>query len=251
MVTPIRCGDYLLTKPLTKIYDITLEASKTGLADGSDWPTNTIPLDYPASAVSGIFINADGSGTNYWTTYSGSYFSDNWIYLSATADAAMAVDTAFYVTYKTGGTYETVAGVMLTGTAKCAQVIIPVVLSQITAQSATGTDYEISGLTTGQTLAAEIRLVPPLTGVVITQIEATSDGTNYAIGIYEGAATTGTVLNIKFSKSAINGQYNSSTEFPSLRVVIEDDAIRLGIVDTGADATPASTQITVRGYPLI
>jgi hypothetical protein len=87
--------------------------------------------------------------------------------------------------------------------------------------------------------------------VVITQIEANSDGTNYSIGIYQGDQTTGTALNLKFTKASINQVYNSSTEYPNLRIVIEDDSWRLGIVDTGANATPANTAITVRGYPLI
>lgn len=241
-------------KPLSKPYTITLEASKTGKADSSDWDQGTVPLDFPVARITGLFDNAAGTGSNYWTgTFAGGTASDNWLQLSAAALAAIGDDTNVWITYQTGNTYDVAAGIPIGQFNAAALVTVPIVLSSITAISdnATPVDYEITGLTTGQTLAAEIRFVPPLNGVVITQIEVNTDGTNISIGIYEGTATTGTVLNLKFTKATINGLYNSSTEYPNLRVVIEDDAWRLGIVDTGANATPATTTVTVRGYPLI
>jgi len=243
-----------ILKPLSKPYTITLEASKTGKADSSDWDQGTVPIDFPVAQVTGVFSAADGSGSNYWAgDYVGGTASDNWLHLSAAALTAIGDDTNVWITYQTGNTYDVPAGVPLGQFNAAALVTVPTVLNSITATSdnATPVDYEITGLTTGQTLAAEIRFVPPLNGVVITQIEVNTNGTNIAIGIYEGSATTGTVLNLKFTKAAINGLYNSSTEYPNLRIVIEDDAWRLGIVDTGANATPANTTVTVRGYPLI
>lgn len=230
-------------------YTITLEASATG--DGSAWPVNQIPVDYFVGAVTGVFANAAGTGTNFWTAYAGNHADGNILYLGPAAAAATADDTAYWVTYTVDTQIIAMGVPMPQGGGILATA--PTILSGIngTNDSSTPVDYEISGLTTGQTLEAEIPFVPPLSGVVITQIEVNTDGTNIEIGIYPGGATTGTTANIKFSKTAINTLYNSSTEFPNLRIVIEDDAWRLGVVDTGANATPAGTTITVRGYPLI
>jgi hypothetical protein len=227
-------GDDL--KPLSKPYTITLEASKTGKADSSDWDQGTIPLDFPVARVTGVFSAADGSGSNYWTgTFSGGTASDNWLHLSAAALAAIGDDTNVWITYQTGNTYDVPAGVPLGQFNAAALVTIPTVLNSITAISdnATPVDYEITGLTTGQTLAAEIRFVPPLNGVVITQVEVNTSSSDLDIGIYQGDQTTGTSLNLKFTKATINELYNSSTEYPNLRVVMEDDAWRLGVVDAG------------------
>ena len=240
-------------KPLSKPYTITLEASKTGKADSSDWDQGTVPLDFPVTAVTGVFDNAAGTGDNHWTgTYAGGTASDNYLHLSAAAITSIGDDTACWITYRTGAVYDVAAGVPMGDAFNAAALVtVPTILNSIIATSDVADDYEISSLTTGQTLEDEIRFVPPLSGVVITQIEVNTNGTNIAIGLYEGAETTGTVLNLKFTKTAINGLYNSSTEFPNLRIVIDDDAWRLGIVDTGADATPATTTVTVRGYPLV
>lgn len=232
---------------ITKPYVITLEASKTGKADSSDWERYTIPMDYNVTGVTSIYSTATGTGgTEYYSTTAKIVWMANNIYLPA---GLIADDTNIWVSYTVDRTLY-VGGTPI-GHGLSALAVAPTILSAITASSAIATDYEISNLTNGQTLAAEIRFVPPLKNVVITQIEVSSDGTNFDIGIYPGTATTGTTLNIKFIKTGINTSYNSSTEYPDLRVVIEDDAWRLGIVDTGANALPANTQITVRGYPLI
>ena len=233
----------------SKKYTITMELSATG--DGSAWPVNQIPLDYHAGGVTGIWANAAGTGTDFWNDFPRNMVDGNWIQLGPEATAASTADTSYWVTYivdtqiiASGVPLPEGGGVIATA---------PTILSGIngTNDSATPVNYEISGLATGQTLAAEIPFVPPLSGVVITQIEVNTDGTNIEIGIYPGGATTGTTANIKFAKTGINQLYNSSTEFPNLRIVIEDDAWRLGVVDTGVNATPAGTTITVRGYPLI
>lgn len=232
---------------LATSYQITLEASKTGKADSSDWERYTIPVDFNIGNLTSIYSTATGtSGTEYVAAGSKIAWFGNIVQLPA---GLIADDTNMWITYTTEPILHA-AGTPI-GDGKSALAVAPTILSAITSSSATATDYEISNLTDGQTLAAEIRFVPPLANVVITQIEVSTNGTNIAIGLYEGAETTGTALNLKFTKTAINGTYNSSTEFPNLRVVIEDDAWRLGIVDTGADATPATTQVTVRGYPLI
>jgi hypothetical protein len=232
---------------ITKRYQITLEASKTG--SGLDWELYTIPMDYKVTEVTSIYSTATGTGgTEYYSATSGITWLGNVIYFPA---GAIPDDTNVWVTYivdqilMVGGTP--------IGDGLSALAVAPTILSAITGESdySTPVDYEISNLTNGQTLAAEIRFVPPLKNVVITQIEVTTNGTNISVGIYPGTATTGTTTNIAFMKTGINTVYNSSTEFPNLRVVIEDDAWRLGIVDTGANATPAGTKVTVRGYPLI
>lgn len=233
---------------LATSYQITLEESKTGKVDSSDWERYTIPVDFNVSTVTSIYSTATGTGgTEYLTEGSNIVWVGNQIVLPA---GLIADDTDMWITYTTEPLL-LAAGTPI-GFGKSALAVAPTILSAIISSSDTGTDYEISGLTTGQTLAAEIRFVPPLTNVVITQIEVVTNGSNISIGIYEGAETTGDVLNLKFQKAGITvGEYNSSTEFPNLRVVILDDAWRLGIVDTGADATPATTQVTVRGYPYI
>jgi hypothetical protein len=233
----------------SKSYTITLEASKTG--DGStDWETNQIKVDYNVGSVAGVFANAAGTGTNFWTLYEGNMADGQWLYLGPAAAAATADDTAYWVTY-TVDTQIIASGVPLPE-GQGILLTAPTILSGIAATSAPATDYEISNLTDGQTLAAEVRFVPPLSGVVITQIEVNTDGSDIDIGIYEGAEITGTVLNLKFKRENITaGVYNSSSEFPNLRIVIDDDAWRLGIVDVGVDALPANTTVTVRGYPLI
>lgn len=233
----------------SKIYDVTLEESKSGKADSSDWDPNKIPIDFYAGSVSGVFDNDAGTGTNYWTAYDSNMVDGFWLHMGVDATTAMTVDTAYWVTYKTDSQFVAM-GVPMSGE-NGILATVPTILSGITSISDTGTDYEISSLITGQTLAATIPFVPPLNGVVITQIEVNTDGTNIDIGIYQGDQTTGTVLNLKFTKTAINGTYNSSTEYPNLRIVIEDDSWRLGIVDAGVNATPANTTVTVRGYPLI
>lgn len=231
-----RCqlGDDL--KPLSKPYTITLEASKTGKADSSDWDQGTVPLDFPIARVTGLFDNAAGTGSNYWTgTFSGGTASDNWLHLSAAALAAIGDDTNVWITYQTGNTYDVPAGVPLGQFNAAALVTIPTVLNSITATSdnATPIDYEITGLTTGQTLAAEIRFVPPLGGVVITQVEVNTRSDSLEIGIFDGDATTGTIADLKFMKASIDHLYNSSLDYPHLRAVVNNDAIRLGIVDSG------------------
>jgi len=210
-----------------------------------------IPIDYYAGDVSGVFDNSAGTGTNYWTAYEGNSCTGFWLAMGPDAVAAMSADTAYWVTYKTD-TQFVAMGVPMKGE-NGILATVPTILSAITSTSdnSTPVDYEISALTTGQTLAAAIPFVPPLSGVVITQIEVNSDGTDLDVGIYQGDQTTGTVLNIKFRKDTINQTYNSSTEYPNLRIVIEDDSWRLGIVDNNTDATPANTTVTVRGYPLI
>lgn len=241
-------------KPYSKPYTITLEASKTGKADSSDWDQGTVPLDFAVALVTGVFDNAAGTGDNHWTgTYAGGVAGDNYLHLSAAAVTAIGNDTACWVTYMTGNTYDVAAGVPMGNAFNAAALVtVPTILNSIVATSDTADDYEISALDTGQTLEDEIRFVPPLGGVVITQIEVNTNGSDIDIGIYEGAETTGTVLNLKFKKENITaGVYNSSSEFPNLRIVIDDDAWRLGIVDTGANATPATTTVTVRGYPLV
>lgn len=235
----------------SKIYDVTLEESKSGKADSSDWDQNKIPIDFYAGSVSGVFDNDAGTGTNYWSAYSGSMVDGFWLHMCVDAVAAMIADTAYWVTYKTDSQFVAM-GVPMAGE-NGILATVPTILSGITAISDNGTpvDYEISGLVTGQTLAAAIPFVPPLSGVVITQIEVNTDGTDVDIGIYQGDQTTGTVLNLKFKKETINQTYNSSTEYPNLRVVIEDDSWRLGVVDNNTNAAPANTTVTVRGYPLI
>jgi len=240
-------------KALLAKYTVTLEESKTGKADSSDWPPNQVPLDLPVGTVNGIFTNANGTGTNFWTAYSGS-MSDGWIiHLSTKAAAAIGADTAVWVTYDTDVHPSDAAGVVLSGRDGAALVTITAVLMAIKGENdhTTPVDYEISSLTTGQTLAAEIRFVPPLKNVTITEIDVITDGTNIAIGIYAGTATTGTWDTLIFKKESINTQWYSSQEFPNLRVVIEDDAFRLGIVDTGANATPTNTKVILRGHPAV
>lgn len=233
----------------SKKYTITLEASKTG--SGLDWDVTKIPVDFNVGEISGIFDTVAGTGTNYWSAYSGSTFHGNWIVLSAEAATALGDDTNCWVTYDIDSNI-LAAGVPLAH-GSGAIVTVQTILNSVTSTSdySTPTSYEISSLTTGQTLADAIPFVPPISGVVITQVEVSSDGTNFSIGIYQGDQTTGTTLNLKFMKTGINTVYNSSTEYPDLRIVIDDDSWRLGIVDTGANATPANTQVTVRGYPLI
>lgn len=240
-------------KALLAKYTVTLEASKTGLADSSDWPPNQIPLDLPVGTISGIFTNANGTGTNFWTAYDGS-MSDGWIiHLSVQAAATIGVDTAVWVTYDTDVHPADAAGVVLPGRDGVALVMITAVLMAIKGENdwSTPVDYEITSLTTGQTLAAEIRFVPPLKNVTITEIDVITDGTDVDIGIYAGTATTGTWGTLIFKKETINTQWYSSQEFPSLRVVIEDDAFRLGIVDNGVNATPANTKVILRGHPAV
>lgn len=242
-------------KALLAKYTVTLEASKTGLADSSDWPPNQIPLDLPVGTVNGVFDNDAGTGTNYWTAsaFDGN-MSDGWIiHLSARAAAAIGVDTAVWVTYDTDVHPSSPAGVVLSGRDGAALVTISAVLMAIKGENdwATPVDYEISSLITGQTLAAEIRFVPPLKNVTITEIDVITDGTDVDIGIYAGTATTGTWGTLIFKKETINTQWYSSQEFPSLRVVIEDDAFRLGIVDNNANAAPANTKVILRGHPAV
>ena len=235
----------------SKIYDITLEESKSGKADASDWAQNLIPIDFYAGSISGVFANDAGTGTNFWTAYSGNTNDGFWLSMGVDATAAMTADTAYWVTYKTDSQFVAM-GVPMAGESGILATV-PTILSGInsTSDNSTPVDYEITALTTGQTLAAAIPFIPPLNGVVITQIEVNTDGTNIDIGIYQGDQTTGTALNLKFTATTINTLYNSSTDYPNLRIVIEDDSWRLGIVDTGVNATPAGTTVTVRGYPLI
>lgn len=233
---------------ITKQYQITLEASKTGKADSSDWERYTIPMDYSITEVTSINSNSTGTGIEYYSPNSKITWHGNIIYLPP---GLIADDTNVWVTYTIDCTLQ-VAGTPI-GDGLSALVVTPTVLSAITGKSdnTTPVNYEVSDLTNGQALASEIRFIPPLKNVVITQIEVSTNGTNISIGIYPGTATNGTSTNIKFIKSGINTIYNSSTEYPNLRVVIEDDAWRLGIVDINNDATPTGTLVTVRGYPLI
>ena len=132
----------------SKKYTITLEESKTGKSDSSDWAPNTIPVDYNIGAITGIFANAAGTGTNYWTGYEGSTFHGNWVYLSSTATAATTADTAYWVTYVVDTQIVAMGAPMPDGGGILA--VAHTVLSGIngTNDSSTPVDYEISGLTT-------------------------------------------------------------------------------------------------------
>lgn len=229
----------------TSNFTVTLEESATGAADDSNWNHLHVPLDLPAWEVTGVFVAADGSGVNFYTSalYPSSTCDGNRVILSAAAGAAIGAATAVWVTYMVEPRLEWCGVPNQRG--GVGAVVTPL---NVVANSAPATDYELANFTAGG-VTILVGFIPPVP-TVITAIRVVSDGTNFAVGLFEAA--TATRVNTMFISPDINLFWLSGDDYPNLEIPINVvNGVYMAIVDTGADSTPANTFVRMYGHPLI
>jgi hypothetical protein len=209
---------------------VTLEVSATGSGDAA----RTIPLDYPIATIVGVWAAASEGGTNL---YDASCSHDGSTILMG--DGTVSASTTYYVSYYIEAHLPAI-GYAATGHQGSVLAVAPAMPLKIVNSQAVS--YEIVSPTAGATvniLASSIKCT-------ITHIKVLTDGTN--IGLYLYSGDTATRANMEFQKTAINTLWFSTDSYSDLKIAFDSGSIYLGIVDTGANATPANTYVTLRGH---
>lgn len=220
----------------------TLEQSVTSAAgvDGG----RRIVLDYPIQSVTGVYDNDAGTGTNYWTEYanhtpqakarSSRHFEK---YILLPSGTTLAAATACWVTYEVWRGYMSVGGGLTPGGA-----------AVIASGASSGLDYtfaaEMTSVTSGTPV--EVNLSPGSGGLHVLSVKVLTDGTNINLYVYKDS--TASYANLIYRLDGINLSEIDNSEWI---IPIDNTSVWVGYQDVGANATPASTSVEIRGLPVV
>lgn len=176
-----------ITRVKVKGFAQTLEASVTSTSGVSDG--RRIELDYLISNVVGVFDNALGTGTNYWTEYtddrpqakarSVKHFEQ---YILLPSGTTLSADTSCWVTYNVwSGNRSVFGGYGSTGLVGFAQDVMSVVAGP---QAFT---TELSDRNTGIPIKADIS--PQAGGMVVKSTKVVTDGADIDMYVYSDPGT--------------------------------------------------------------
>lgn len=211
---------------------VTLEESATG--SGVD--ALIIPLDYPISNVIGVWAAASEAGTNL---YDDTCSHDGTKIKMGTG--TVSASTTYYVSYLIEAHLPVIGypAANHQGSVMAVTHAMPLKL-----ESDPAVDYEIADPVGAGSLAN--MLISGSIKCTITHIKVLTDGTN--IGLYLYSGNTATRANMEFRKTAINVLWFSTDDYSDLKIAFDAGNVYLAIVDTGANADPANTFITLRGH---
>lgn len=164
----------------------TLEQSVTSSAGVDDG--RKIILDYPLQSVTGVWDNADGTGTNYWTEFSSGtpqarermnrHFEH---YILLPAGTTLSASTSCWITYEVWRGYMPLEGQLGAGGR--------VGLSEVWSKNAINTfATEMTDRNTG--IAERVYLEPRVGGMVVKSTKVVTDGTDVDVYIYDAPGTT-------------------------------------------------------------
>lgn len=158
----------------------TLEASVTSASNVKDG--RKIEIDYPVTAVTGVFDNNAGTGTNYWTVYPATdprakrrEINPTARYIALPISSGLAAATNCWVTYKMSESIQPVHG----GYATSGVVGFAEVWSK-KAINAFGT--EMTDKNTG--IPEKVWLDPQAGGMVVKSTKIITNGSNISMCIY-------------------------------------------------------------------
>lgn len=211
---------------------VTLEESATGSGDAA----RIIKLDFPISSVIGVWAAASEGGTNLYDDSCGHDGTEIQM-----GDGTVSASTTYYVSYYIEAHLPVIGypAADHQGAVMAVTHAMPLKLENDTA-----VDYELADPIGGASLANH--LISGSIKCTITHIKALTDGTN--IGLYLYSGNTATRANMEFRKLAINVLWFSTDDYSDLKIAFDTGKAYLVIVDTGANATPANTNITLRGH---
>jgi hypothetical protein len=176
-----------IVKILVKGFTQTLEASVTSSAGVNGG--RKIELDYPISKVVGIYDNALGSGTDYWTEYdderpqakarSIKHFEK---YILLPSGSTLAAETACYVTYEVWSGYLPIyGGYGSTGLVGLAQDVMSVEAGP------QAFAVEMSDRNTGTPM--KVYISPQAGGMVVKSSKVVTDGADIDMYVYSDPGT--------------------------------------------------------------
>jgi hypothetical protein len=172
---------------LVKSFAQTLEASVTSSAgvDGG----RRIELDYPISSIVGVYDNALGTGTNYWTEYNENspqakarsikHFEQ---YILLPNGTTLAADTNCWVTYNVWSGYRPIYG----GYGSTGLVGLPSDVMSVVAGPQAFT-AEMTDRNTG--IPIRLAISPQAGGMVVKSTKVITDGTDIDMYIYSDSGT--------------------------------------------------------------
>jgi hypothetical protein len=211
---------------------VTLEASATGaVSDNKD--ERRLSLDYPISNVIGVWAAASEAGTNL---YDDTCSQDGTSILMG--EGTVAASTVYYVSYN----IETHLPVIGMPAGHQGSIMGVYSSAPLKIESLPATDYEIADPVGS---GAVILLLGSME-CTITSIKIRTDGTNCGLYLYSDA--TADPEHMEFNKTSINLLWFSTDDFSDLKIPFDTGEVYLAIVDTGANATPANTYVTLRGH---
>lgn len=211
---------------------VTLEESATG----SGVAARIIELDYPIASVIGVWAAASEGGTNLYDDTCG---HDGTKIQMGTG--TVAASTTYYVSYRIEAHLPVIGypAAEHQGSVMAVTHAMPLKLENDPA-----VNYELADPIGGASLATN--LISGSIECTITHIKALTDGTNVALYLYSG--DTATRANMEFNHLAINLLWFSTDDYSDLKIAFDTGEVYLVLVDTGANATPANTYITLRGH---
>lgn len=222
----------------------TLEASVTsasGVKDGRQ-----IAVDYPVTAVTGVFDNDAGTGTNYWTVYPVTdprakrrEINPMGRYIVLPIASGLAAATSCWVTYDISSTIQPVYGAFSASGL--------VVLSDAYTN---GVTYNFTGFTEMTSPIAgtpvEVPLDPQQAGMLVKSVKLITDGTDVNFYVYKAAVAS--YANLIYREDGINLIEIDNSEW---LIPIDNTSIWIGYQDVGANATQANTTVEIRGSPIV
>jgi hypothetical protein len=231
-----------IMKVKVKGWTQTLEQSVTSAAGVDDG--RRIVIDYPIQSVTGVYGNDAGTGTNYWTEYADGrpqakarsvrHFEK---YILLPSGTTLAASTACWVTYEVWRGYMSLTGVLTPD----GQVVLP-------SSSSSGLDYtfasEMTNVTTGTPV--EVNISPSIGGLHVKSVKVLTDGTNINLYVYK--ASTASYANLIYRLDGINLSEIDNEEWI---IPLANTSVWVGYQDVGANATPASTSVEIRGTPVV
>jgi hypothetical protein len=176
-----------ILKVKVKGWTQTLEASVTSSAGVSDG--RKIELGYPISGIVGIYDNALGTGTNYWTEFAdgrpqakGRSIKHFEKYILLPIRSSLAAETACWVTYSVWSGYMSLAGGYgTTGLVGLAQDVMSVTAGP------QAFVVELSDRNTGVPMKVDIS--PQAGGMVVKTTKVVTDGADIDLYIYSDPGT--------------------------------------------------------------
>lgn len=211
---------------------VTLEESATGSGDAA----RIIELDFPISSVIGVWAAASEGGTNLYDDTCG--HDGTKIQMG---DGTVSASTTYYVSYRIEAHLPVIGypAADHQGSVMAVTHAMPLKLENDPA-----VNYEIADPVGGASLATN--LISGSIKCTITHIKVLTDGTNVALYLYSG--NTATRANMEFNHLAINLLWFSTDDYSDLKIAFDTGEVYLALVDTGINATPANTFITLRGH---
>jgi len=206
---------------------VTLEVTATG-TDAS-----VIPLAYPISTVIGVWAAASEAGTNLYDDTCGHDGTQ-----IKMGEGTVAASTAYYVSYN----METHLPVIGMPVGHQGSIMGVYSSAPLKIESLPATDYEIAD----PVGSGAVVLLSGSVECTITSIKVRTDGTNCGLYLYSDA--TADAEHMEFNKTGINLLWFSTDDFSDLKIPFDTGEVYLAIVDTGANATPANTYVTLRGH---